>query len=276
MLHKPEYITRLAPTPSGYLHLGNILNFLLIQHWAKQLPGKILLRIDDLDQERVQPKYIDYIFEVLEKLGITWDLGPKNAQDMAQWSQLQRQALYDSLLEELVQSGRVYACDCSRAQLQQRGETHYQGHCRHRNIPLDQAEVAWRFIVDDVNIDFLEKENKRSIPHLYQHVGDPVVRRKDGIAAYHVASLADDLFYKITHVVRGGDLLYSTAFQVYLAQCIGKEDFSAVSFWHHPLIENAQGEKISKSAGSQLDKPEFVKVEQIFNTFQTWLIAIGG
>lgn len=270
MRSTPEYITRLAPTPSGYLHIGNILNFLLVQDWAKQLGAKILLRIDDLDSDRVQAHYVDYIFEVLEKLGISWDLGPRNRTDLATWSQHKRSSVYETLLQQLINTGRVYACDCSRAQLQSRGEREYQGYCRHRNIPLDADNVAWRLITDEVDVVFLEKANERISPNLFQKTGDPVIRRRDGIAAYHVASLADDIEFGVTHVVRGSDLLDATALQVYMAQLLGLNAFNQLSFWHHPLLVNQEGVKLSKSAGVHLEKPALENIEQIFEKYRVW------
>lgn len=271
MLSTPKYITRLAPTPSGYLHTGNILNFLLVQDWSKHLGAEILLRIDDLDSDRVQAQYVDFIFEVLEKLGIAWDLGPRNAMDLAAWSQHGRNHVYESLLQQLIATGRVYACDCSRAQLQSRG----QGHCRLRNLPLDADNVAWRLRVDNADVVFFEKANKRIVKNLFQQIGDPVIRRRDGIAAYHVASLADDLEFAVTHVVRGKDLIDATAFQVYMAQLLGLSAFQEITFWHHPLLVNQEGEKLSKSAGIQVEKPSLENVEQIFELYKRWRATFG-
>ena len=276
MQSAPKYITRLAPTPSGYLHTGNILNFLLVHDWSKQLGAEVLLRIDDLDSDRVQAKYVDYIFEVLEKLGIKWDMGPRNAMDLAAWSQHGRSHVYEALLQQLIATGRVYACDCSRAQLQSRGESMYQGHCRHRNIPLDAANVAWRLHVDNADVVFFEKANKRVIKNLFQQMGDPVIRRRDGIAAYHVASLADDLEFAVTHVVRGKDLLDATALQVYMAQLLGLSAFQEITFWHHPLLVNRDGEKLSKSAGEHLEKPSLENIEQIFENYKKWRAAFDA
>jgi glutamyl-tRNA synthetase len=276
MQSTPKYITRLAPTPSGYLHTGNILNFLLVHDWSKQLGAEVLLRIDDLDSDRVQAKYVDYIFEVLEKLRIAWDLGPRNAMDLAAWSQHGRSHVYEALLQQLIATGRVYACDCSRAQLQSRGESMYQGHCRHRNIPLDAANVAWRLHVDNADVVFFEKANKRVIKNLFQQMGDPVIRRRDGIAAYHVASLADDLEFAVTHVVRGKDLLDATALQVYMAQLLGLSAFQEITFWHHPLLVNRDGEKLSKSAGEHLEKPSLENIEQIFENYKKWRAAFDA
>ena len=275
MQSAPKYITRLAPTPSGYLHTGNILNFLLVQDWSKQLGADILLRIDDLDSDRVQAQYVDYIFEVLEKLGIKWDMGPRNAMDLAAWSQHGRSHVHEALLQQLIATGRVYACDCSRAQLQSRGESMYQGHCRHRNIPLDADNVGWRLRVDNIDVVFAEKANKCIVKNLFQHMGDPVIRRRDGIAAYHVGSLADDFEFAVTHVVRGKDLLDATALQVYMAQLLGLSAFQEITFWHHPLLVNREGEKLSKSAGIQVEKPTLENVEQIFEKYKRWRATFG-
>src|SRR5687768_5857036 len=110
--------TRIAPTPSGFLHLGNVLSFALTAAIARKRGARILLRIDDMDRDRVQPDYIDDIFEVLRFMGLPWEEGPKDAAEFLQrFSQQHRLPLYEAALQQLEKKGQVFACTCSRAQV---------------------------------------------------------------------------------------------------------------------------------------------------------------
>ncbi len=131
--------TRLAPTPSGFLHVGNALNFLLTEALAKRAGGTILLRIDDLDAERVRPEYVQDIFDSLHWLDISWQEGPRNPAELAdRWSQHLRLARYHTLLGQLRELGALYACDCTRQTVE---------HCKcvSRGLPFDKENVTWRF-----------------------------------------------------------------------------------------------------------------------------------
>src|ERR1700741_1011573 len=111
-------LTRIAPTPSGFLHIGNVMSFLITQQLAKEQGAKILLRIDDMDQDRMEEKYLQDIFETLHFMEIGWEEGPKDAEDFKKnFSQRSRMHLYNSALEELKNNKRLYACICSRQQL---------------------------------------------------------------------------------------------------------------------------------------------------------------
>lgn len=229
----PQCRLRYAPTPSGFLHLGNALNFWLNWLVARRNGGKILLRIDDLDAERKRPEYVADVFESLEWLGLDWDEGPRSAEDFEKnWSQHHRLPLYIKLLDELRSTGLLYACRKSRRDLAPFGSS-YPVEFREQNLSLDEPDVAWRIATPT------------GFP-----LPDFIVRRRDGLPAYQVASLADDLHFGITHVVRGADLEASTAAQRYLAGCLGKQDFLNIQFHHHALITDSSGEKLSKSAGA--------------------------
>lgn len=227
----PNSRLRLAPTPSGFLHAGNALNFILNWLAARLQPdAKLLLRIDDLDAERKRPEYVADIFDSLAWLGLDWDEGPKDAADFdAHWSQMQRLPLYVKGLEEVISAGMAYACARSRREL----TGHYLPESRNQNLPLDAADVAWRALTPP----------EFPLP-------DFVLRRKDGLPAYQLASLVDDLHFGITHVIRGDDLRPSTSAQQWLAQQLGWANFQEIRFLHHPLIMDEQGEKLSKSAGA--------------------------
>jgi glutamyl-tRNA synthetase len=244
--------TRFAPTPSGFLHAGNAANALIIFGLAAKYGAKVLLRIDDLDAARVRPEYLQDIFQVLDGLHLHPDQGPKNPAEMAEWSQHRRLKNYQQLLDQLVATGRVYACRCSRNQLLQAGYGgRYPGVCRHKNLPLDQPGLSWR-----LNTEGLEPVSWQDAwlgPQTGQgaaNEGDFIIRRKDGLPAYHVASLSDDVQFGIDLIVRGQDLAGSTATQLQLAQLAGLEAFGKAVFVHHPLLKSPDGQKLSKSAGA--------------------------
>ncbi len=230
---------RFAPTPSGFLHLGNALNFTLNWLVARLNNGSILLRIDDLDGERKRPEYIADIFESLHWLGIDWDEGPglSPGTDLlvdfeAHWSQNLRMPLYFEALERLRTQNLLFPCQKSRRDLAPYNGK-YPPEFREQNLSLDDAGVAWRIRTAAGS-----------------GLNDFVVRRRDNIPAYQIASLVDDLHFGVTHAIRGEDLAESTAAQRYLAECLGEERFLRLKFLHHPLVLGDTGEKLSKSAGA--------------------------
>lgn len=225
---------RLAPTPSGYLHLGNALNFILNARSAHRSPkGGLLLRIDDLDAERKRPEYVEDVFETLHWLHIDWNEGPRTPADFEEnWSQHHRLPLYFQLLDKLRDTGALFACRKSRRDLAPFGGA-YPEAFRAQNLSLDDPDVAWR----------LQTPPGFPLP-------DFIVRRRDGLPAYQVASLADDLHFGITHIIRGEDLAASTAAQRLLAERTGLREFLSINFLHHPVLRDERGEKLSKSAGA--------------------------
>lgn len=245
--------TRIAPTPSGYLHLGNVLSFVLTAALARASGARILLRIDDLDHERVRPTYIEDIFDTLDFLELPWNEGPRNVSEFEkEYAQRHRLPLYRKALEELAQGDRVFACTCSRTQLVQlNGELVHDGNCRHRHLPLDTPAACWRLRTDcaqRVTVQLRSGERLHPILPLSMH--DFMVRKKDGWPSYQLASVIDDLYYGIGLIVRGADLWPSTIAQHYLAQTLGRSAFSEIRFYHHPLMMDTEGQKLSKSAGA--------------------------
>lgn len=246
-------LTRLAPTPSGLLHAGNAINFLIARHLADATGAALLLRIDDLDAERVRTAYLVDIFRSLEWLDIRWDLGPRNVQDhLRNWSQQLRLARYGEVVDALRRSGLLYACTCSRSQLRRSGgDARYPGTCRERAVPLDTPDTSWRLrLPDQAPVTVAGLDGSTTTVDLAQAMGDPVVRQRNGRPAYQVASMVDDVDRGTTFIVRGMDLLPSTACQLHLATVLGAEGFLHVRFLHHPLIAGADGQKLSKSAGA--------------------------
>ncbi|MEM9836395.1 MAG: glutamate--tRNA ligase family protein [Bacteroidota bacterium] len=246
---------RIAPTPSGFLHQGNVANFILAAALAEVYAGKMLVRIDDLDITRTKDAYLEQIFSVIDQLAIPVHKGPRSKEDLSQyWSQQLRIGIHQKMLDRLVATGRVYACSCSRSQIRaQSAKGVYSGTCRNKNIPLTTPNVAWRLVVDQgtmVQLPELFQQNQASV-NLATAMGDFVVRKKDASPAYQLASIADDIHFGITDIVRGVDLLASSAAQWYIGRVLGEADYlQSVRFYHHPLLVGADGEKLAKSAGA--------------------------
>jgi glutamyl/glutaminyl-tRNA synthetase len=229
-------VGRLAPTPSGYLHLGNAVNFVLTWLLVRRAGGTLHLRIDDLDRARLRQPYLTNIFRVIDWLGIDYDYGPSGPDDfLRHYSQLLHLPEYNRVLRRLAQQpGLVYATQRSRTSLAE-------------PVPLGVPGAAWRVRVPPtVHVAGLEAQ----VVPLAELMPDFVVRKKDGVAAYQVASVVDDLRLGTTLVVRGLDLHPSTAAQLWLAaQLTETNNFntSRIHFYHHSLLTDATGHKLSKS-----------------------------
>ena len=238
---------RIAPTPSGFLHIGNAYSFLLTEHLAKKENTKILLRIDDLDGERKRAEYVSDIFESMRWLDIKWDAGPEDENDFeAHWSQQTRISLYNDSVQRLKNSGEVFACECSRADLQAAVCV-----CAGKKIDLETPGTALRLRVPAGTMIGFQDEKLGDVKiDLKEDLGDFVIRKKDGNPAYQLTSVVDDLQFGTTYIVRGEDLLFSTAAQLFLAEKLGENNFQKIKFYHHPLLKDAKGNKLSKSAGS--------------------------
>ncbi len=242
---------RIAPTPSGFLHAGNAFSFLLTQRIARKTGQNIFLRIDDLDAARRRPEYIADIFESLNWLGIEWQAGPRDAADFERnWSQTLRREHYNKALQSLIDRKLVFACECSRKNLRAHNGR-YPAVCQDKKIPPDRPETSLRLLVPAASrIEFTDEHSGRQTVDLGRVTGSFVVRRRDGLPAYHLASLIDDITYKITYIVRGVDLLHSTAAQLYLAEKTGDAQFGKIIFLHHELLPDELGRKLSKSEGA--------------------------
>jgi glutamyl-tRNA synthetase len=244
--------TRIAPTPSGYLHLGNVLSFAITAALAKSSGAKILLRIDDLDRARVNKLYVQDIFDTLKFLEIPWDEGPRDAKDFEEnYSQLHRMDLYQAALAQLADEKLVFACTCSRSQLQSRDKGDRLCTCERLNIPLTTENVSWRFMTSENNIISVKNYDGNVIKaSLSAETHNFVVRKKDGFPAYQLTSVIDDLFYGVDLIVRGDDLWASTLAQHQLAASLKKSAFNDITFYHHQLLTETSGKKLSKSAGA--------------------------
>ena len=247
-------LTRLAPTPSGYLHAGNILSFILTAGLARRSGAGILLRIDDLDRDRFREEYLDEIFSTLRFLEIPWTSGPLDSIDFHRhFSQHLRLHLYEDALMRLLSRNKLFACRCTRKQNSgPDASTGYPGTCLHLNLPPDIMDHSWRLKpVAQIHFPLTDAFGQTTNHSLPDDMQMSVVRRKDGLPAYHLASLTDDEFFEVDLVVRGADLLPSTIFQQALADCLGGVcGFKSAGFIHHPVLTAPDGHKLSKSAGS--------------------------
>lgn len=236
--------TRIAPTPSGYLHAGNAFNFLLTAAWAKRSGAVLLLRIDDLDRERYRAAYAEDVFDTLRYLTIQWQEGPEDLADFEErWSQRWRMNLYEEALRRLREAGAVFACTCSRTGASECA-------CRNKRLPLDAPDRSWRLITDDEPIMVQTPGSNAIVASLPAEMKNFIVRKKDGLPAYQLSSVVDDLHFGVDFIVRGRDLWPSTLAQQFLAKRLGEERFSSIAFYHHPLLTNAGGGKLSKSVGA--------------------------
>lgn len=246
-------LSRIAPTPSGFLHRGNAANFLLTAAIVAVRGGQLLLRIDDLDAKRTRKAYVRNIFTTLQVLKIQPHMGPRDPYELSrEWSQTLRVEVYREALARLRSNGHLYACDCSRKRMRKVGGRVYDGHCRNRNLPMDTPGLAWRIQVPrDTMIQLPERLNTRHAPMALDEVmGDFVVRKKDGFPAYQLASCVDDIHFGVTDVVRGVDLLPSSVAQEYLRALLLPAE-TEWRLYHHPLLMDGKGDKLSKSAGAE-------------------------
>lgn len=252
----PTMLSRYAPTPSGYLHRGNLFSMLLTWLWTRQQGGRILLRIDDLDRARFRPQYLEGIFRSLEAWGLDWDLGPSGPEDFERhWSQQQRLPLYQAQFEALQSQNLVFPCQCSRAQ-QRREQLDggYGGRCLAQKPPYE-SERQWRWRPELKEISLLHPDGRWRSGRPASALRHAVLRQKNGQVAYQLSSLVDDLHFGVSHVFRGRDLWHSSLFQAQLAAQLGRGDYQKISFAHHPLVQDAQGRKLSKSQASAPDHP---------------------
>lgn len=248
--------TRFAPTPSGLLHPGNGLSFIITWVLARAAGAAILLRIDDLDEQRRRLVYIEDIFYTLDWLGLDYDEGPAGVDNFfTHWTQRSRMELYQQALSRLREgTDDLYACGCTHRQLQvstvRKGI--YSGSCREAGRSLDQSDLAWRLRLPEHSRLLCRGWSRAPDNYLSpaQLMGDFVVRKKDGDPAYQLSSLIDDLHFGVNAIVRGMDLLPSTAAQLQLASVLGEETFLQAGFFHHPLLLDGAGEKLSKSQGA--------------------------
>lgn len=233
--------TRFAPTPSGYLHAGNLVNALVTSWLARQHGGQLALRIDDDDRERYRPEYADYIFTALEALKIDWQIGPSGPDEYLQCDlRIRHRYLRNQLA--LVPDDMTYACECTRTLLVERPCP-----CRDLDLTFVEGETVLRVVVSE---DCVVQVNGLPV-HVKSQLGDFVLWRRDAIPAYHWANVIDDRDLGTTHVVRGADLTSASAAHIYLARLIGAENVEHAQYLHHALVKGVDGRKLSKSKSAE-------------------------
>ena len=239
---------RFAPSPTGPLHFGSLVAAAASWLDARAAGGRWRLRIEDLDRPRVQPAAADEILRALEALGFEWD-GEVICQST-------RQALYREALERL--HSHTYLCGCSRREIADSslglavdGARIYPGTCRGGLAPGRPAR-ALRVRVPDDEIRFVDRVQGPQAQVLSRDVGDFVLSRADGLIAYQLAVVVDDAAQGVTDVVRGADLLDSTARQIFLQRLLGAP---TPRYLHVPVAVNARGEKLSKQTGARAIDP---------------------
>ena len=241
-------VTRFAPSPTGYLHLGHVVNAIYVWGAARAMGGRVLLRIEDHDRIRSRPEFEAALLEDLDWLGFVPDEG---RHPLLRQSDDTR--AYQDALDRLRRTHHVYACECSRTEIARlradasagQGEHRYEGRCRTRGVPEGPGR-GMRVQIDERSERFedLLLGTVEQVPA--EQCGDVLLRDRDGHWTYQWAVTVDDLQQGVTFVIRGEDLLPSTGRQIALARMVGRA--APPVFLHHPLILKPTGEKLSKAA----------------------------
>jgi glutamyl/glutaminyl-tRNA synthetase len=247
-------ISRFAPAPTGFLHLGHVVNAVYVWRETRARGGRVLLRIEDHDRQRSRPMFETAILEDLAWLGFRADEGPVR--------QSERGAIYEEALDRLRREGLVYACGCTRADIARAteadvaqtfvaasptdAELRYPGTCAHRGLP-EGPGLGLRVRLAPTVERFVDLRHGPMEQRPSEQCGDLLVRDREGNWTYQFAATVDDLVQGITLVVRGDDLLASTGRQIQLARFLGRDE--PPLFLHHPLIMKSADQKLSKSDG---------------------------
>jgi glutamyl-tRNA synthetase len=250
---KTLYRGRLAPSPTGLLHLGHARTFWTAQERARSHRGVLVLRNEDLDRARCKTEFVEAMFEDLRWFGLEWQEGPDRGGPYAPYSQSERQRFYVDAFERLRDGGHLFQCTCSRqdvlraVQAPHAGEDEpvYPGTCRGKDDTVGVATKAtWRFQVPDGEVIEFTDGNYGSQRFVAgRDFGDFVVWRHDDLPSYQLTVVVDDAGMKITEVVRGQDLLKSTARQLLLYRALG---WTPPQFFHCPLVTDEGGVRLAK------------------------------
>jgi len=253
--NQSEYRGRLAPSPTGLLHLGHARTFLIAAQRARSHGGTLILRNEDLDPDRCRPEYVAAMYEDLRWLGLRWTEGPDCGGHCAPYSQSQRRERYLEAWRTLRDQEVIYPCTCSRKELaavvsapnDSDDEPLYPGTCRQRRDAREYetpSGVNWRFrIPDGEAITFTDQRLGGQTFTAGRDFGDFVIWRRDDVPAYQIAVTVDDALMNITEVVRGADLLKSTARQILLFRALG---YRVPDYYHCDLVRDASGLRMAK------------------------------
>lgn len=250
MIENNKYIGRLAPSPSSYMHMGNIFTFLITWADARKNCGKLILRFDDLDERCKQKKYKDQILDDFSYLGIDYD------EIIYQSKRVDR---YEQYYKELIDLDLIYPCYCSRADLRVASAPHlddgtpiYLSKCRiYKHKAIEQSKSpAFRIEVPNAIVTFDDKIAGKYSQNLLKECGDFVVKRSDGVFGYQLTSVIDDIEKEITHVIRGNDLINSTPRQIWLESILRNKPIQNIveskTFTHIPILINSDGNRLAK------------------------------
>jgi glutamyl-tRNA synthetase len=247
---------RFAPSPSGELHLGNARTALVAWLQARAAGGRFVMRVEDLDPGRSRVEHRESQLADLRWMGLDWDEGPDVGGAHPPYLQSERHDLYERAIARLEGMGVLYPCRCTRREIaaasvaphagDEEGPP-YPGLCAGRDSHGDGSPAALRLRVPPEEISFRDELAGEQSFAPFRETGDFVIRRKDGVAAYQLAVVVDDAAMQITHVVRGADLLPSTARQILLGRLLGLEPPRWI---HLPLLLGPDGERLSKSHGA--------------------------
>lgn len=270
---RPEpvvYRGRLAPSPTGYLHVGHGRTFWIAHQRARERGGQLVLRNEDLDRRRCPPHFVSAMLEDLRWLGLAWQEGPDLGGPFGPYTQSERLTLYRAAFERLRVEGQIYPCACSRQDVLRAlqaphagdDEPIYPGTCRPPAVADGNTATTartpettgrdayrtvacnWRFRVPDGEpVEFVDGGQGAQRFVAGRDFGDFVVWRQDDLPAYQLACVVDDAAMRMTEVVRGADLLRSTARQLLLYRALG---LSAPAFFHCPLVVDEQGVRLAK------------------------------
>ena len=247
--------TRYAPSPTGFMHIGNLRSALFEYLAARRHGGAFILRIEDTDQERLVEGAVDAIFETMKTMGLSFDEGPTIGGDYGPYIQSERKADYLPHAERLVENGQAYYCFCAKERLDSLADEHgFKKYDRHCNA-LSREEIKTRLtnnepyvirqLIPEGSTTFRD-EIFGEITIENKEMEDQILIKSDGMPTYNFANVIDDHAMKITHVVRGCEYLTSTPKYKLLYEALG---WNVPIFVHLPLLQNESGQKISKRNG---------------------------
>jgi len=247
------YRGRLAPSPTGFLHLGHARTFWVAQERARTNGGSLVLRNEDIDSTRFKLEFVSQMIEDLRWFGFEWQEGPDCGGPFAPYNQSERFNLYRAALEKLRDGGFIYPCTCSRKDIRdaasapnaENEEPIYPGTCRqNRESQIVNRKFSWRFRVPDgETVSFTDGNCGPQTFVAGKDFGDFVVWRHDDVPAYQLACVVDDAAMQMSEVVRGADLLVSTARQLLLYRALG---LPAPGFFHCALVRDEKGQRLAK------------------------------
>jgi len=243
-------LTRFAPAPTGYLHLGHVANAIRVWDDAQACGGKVLLRIEDHDRDRCRPEYEPALLDDLDWLGFAPDVYPTDAfrAGYCESRQSDRSGTYASVAEQLRRQGLLYACGCSRkGVLESRSpgsEVRYPGTCANLGLVFE-GDVGWRVRMPGDTVTFTDRWCGAQTQTPATQCGDMLIRDRRGNWTYQFVVTVDDHLQGISDIIRGIDLIESTGRQILLGRLIGRP--APATFAHHPLIMKSPTQKLSKS-----------------------------